>query len=51
MRDKLKDKNYFEEYLNEKNQSINKLLNWIETGKIPVQRIPIVKCSIADNTN
>jgi hypothetical protein len=50
MRDQLKDEDYFKEFIRSQNQSIDKFRNWIETGVTPAERIPIVKCSLAEKT-
>ena len=50
MRDKLKfkDEEYFNEYIEKEYGRIAKLLNWIETGKTPEERIPAVKSVLID---
>jgi hypothetical protein len=46
MRDKLKSKEHFDKWINEFYQSLDRVTNWIITGKTPIDRINIMKQSM-----
>ncbi|MFN6074090.1 MAG: PoNe immunity protein domain-containing protein [Fluviicola sp.] len=49
MRDKLKDEKHFNRWVDEFHQSIDRVNNWISTGKTPVERINIMKRSMVQS--
>lgn len=48
MRDILKDRIYFESYLNSNKERIQKFELWIETGRTPTERVSDVKRNLVD---
>ena len=48
MRDQIRDRAYFSEYIDSQKSAINKFIFWIDSGKTPVDRIAAVRASIAD---
>lgn len=46
MRDEIKDKNYFEKFLNENDKLIKRGLDWLEQGKVREEQIPSFKKDI-----
>lgn len=49
MRDKVKDEIYFNRLINTFYESIERITNWIQIGKTPTERIPIVKRSMVQS--
>jgi hypothetical protein len=49
MRDKFKDVSYFNKMISTLYESIDRLTNWIEIGKTPLERVDFVKRSIVQN--
>jgi hypothetical protein len=46
MRDKRKNEQHFDKWINEFNQSLERVASWISTGKTPVERINTMKQSM-----
>lgn len=49
MRDKLKDEKHFEKWISEFYQSVERVENWILTGKTPAERVNIMKRSMVQS--
>lgn len=49
MRDKLRDRLYFEKLITTFYESIDRLTNWIQIGKTPIERVNYVKRSIVQS--